>query len=214
MAYADQSVSGNRIVALIIVAIIHVAVGYALVTGLAYQGLKKVIERVTTVDVEEPPPPSDEPPPPPPKNLPPPPVAPPPPISISVAPPQIRVQAEIPIAPPAPPIRIVAPAAPPPPPPPNPPEPRGRTSNWVTTNDYPRRALREEQEGTTRVSLTVGLDGKVEDCTVTGSSGFSELDDAVCKNVTRRARFKPGTRDGKEVVTTFPFAVTWRIPDD
>ena len=162
MAYADQSVSGNRIVALIIVAIIHVAVGYALVTGLAYQGLKKVIERVTTVDVEEPPPPSDE----------------------------------------------------PPPPPPNPPEPRGRTSNWVTTNDYPRRALREEQEGTTRVSLTVGLDGKVEDCTVTGSSGFSELDDAVCKNVTRRARFKPGTRDGKEVVTTFPFAVTWRIPDD
>lgn len=214
MAYADQTMSGNRIVALIIVAIIHLAVGYALVTGLAYSATRKLLERVTTIDIEEPPPTEEPPPPPEPKDIPPPPVAPPPPINISVAPPPIRVQQEIPVAPPAPPIRIVAPAAPPPPPPPNPPTPRGRTSNWVTTNDYPRRALREEQEGTTRVDLTVGLDGRVESCTVTSSSGFQELDAAVCKNVTRRARFKPGTRDGQEVVTHFPFAVTWRIPQD
>ena len=82
MAYADQQMSGNRIVAIIIVALVHVVVGYALVTGLAYSAIKKAVERVTTVDIEEPPPPEDEPPPPPEQQevMPPPPVAPPPPI--------------------------------------------------------------------------------------------------------------------------------------
>ena len=53
MAYADQSMSGNRVTALIIVALIHVVLGYALVTGLAYEAAKKVIQRVTTVDIKE-----------------------------------------------------------------------------------------------------------------------------------------------------------------
>ena len=53
MAYADQQMSGSRIVAIIIVALIHVALGYALVTGLAYSAFKKAVERVTTVDIEE-----------------------------------------------------------------------------------------------------------------------------------------------------------------
>ena len=89
MAYADQQMSGNRVVAIIIVALIHVAVGYALVTGLAYSAIKKAVERVTTVDIEEPPPPEEEPPPPPEQQevMPPPPVAPPPPINIAPAPP-------------------------------------------------------------------------------------------------------------------------------
>jgi len=63
MAYADQQMSGNRITAIIIVALIHVAVGYALITGLAYSAAKKLIEHVTTVDVNEPPPPPPETPP-------------------------------------------------------------------------------------------------------------------------------------------------------
>ena len=53
MAYADQQMSGNKIIAIIIVALIHVALGYALITGLAYNAVKKAIERVTTVDIEE-----------------------------------------------------------------------------------------------------------------------------------------------------------------
>ena len=44
MAYADQQMSGNRIIAIIIVALIHIALGYALVTGLAYSAVKKVVE--------------------------------------------------------------------------------------------------------------------------------------------------------------------------
>jgi len=50
MAYADQEMSSNRIVAIIIVALIHIGLAYALVTGLAYSAAVQVIERVTTID--------------------------------------------------------------------------------------------------------------------------------------------------------------------
>ncbi|HZF46189.1 MAG TPA: energy transducer TonB, partial [Sphingomonadaceae bacterium] len=42
MAYADQTMSGNKIVAIIIVGLVHLLVGYALVTGLAYSATKKI----------------------------------------------------------------------------------------------------------------------------------------------------------------------------
>ncbi|MBU1254508.1 MAG: energy transducer TonB, partial [Alphaproteobacteria bacterium] len=100
MAYADQQMSGNRVIAIIIVALIHIALGYALITGLAYEAATKVLERVTTIDIEEPPPPpepEEEPPPPEPQpdTAPPPPVAPPPPMNISTRPPDIRTQVTI-----------------------------------------------------------------------------------------------------------------------
>ena len=84
MAYADQQMSGNKITALIIVAVLHVVVGYALVTGLAYSAFKKIKDVTTAVKIEEEKP--KEPPPPPPKqpDQPPPPiVAPPPPITFN-----------------------------------------------------------------------------------------------------------------------------------
>ena len=218
MAYADQQMSGNKIVAIIIVALIHVAVGYALITGLAYNAVKKAIERVTTVDINEPPPPPPETPPPPEPNTPPPPVAPPPPINISVAPPPIQVQPNIP--PPAPPALIVppaAPVAPPAPPPPRftpkPAQPKGNPGSWATTDDYPSRALREEKEGVTRFSVTASPEGRVTNCTVTGSSGTPELDDAACRAITRRARFTPATDgEGKPTTGTYSNSVRWQIP--
>lgn len=221
MAYADQQMSGNRVVAIIIVALIHVGLGYALITGLAYDVVKQVAERVTTVDIEEPPPPEeDEPPPPPePDTAPPPPVAPPPPINIAPAPPPIRTQPTIP--PPAPPVLRVPPPAPPAPPPPPPPrfqpkspEPRGNPGRWANTNDYPSRALREEREGITRFTLSVGANGRVTSCRVTGSSGHSDLDDTTCRLMERRARFNPATDgNGAEVAGTWSSAVRWEIPD-
>ena len=91
MAYADQEMSGNKITAFILVALIHVAVGYALVTGLAYEAAKKVIQKVTTVDIKEEVK-KEEPPPPPPKKsevVPPPIVAPPPKVNLAPAPTQV-----------------------------------------------------------------------------------------------------------------------------
>src|SRR6218665_2009918 len=194
MAYADQSMSGNKLTALIIVALIHVVVGYALVTGLAYEAATKIIEKVTTVDIKEEVK-KEEPPQPPPKkaDVPPPPiVAPPPKINVATVPPAVQTVIEVPVTPP--PVVLV------PPPPSAPPPPRftpkgatakGNAASWATTNDYPSRALREEREGTTGFRVTVGPDGRVADCQITSSSGHADLDEATCANVRRRARFNP-----------------------
>lgn len=207
--------SGNRITALIIVALIHIALGYALVTGLAYEGARQIIKKVTTVDIKEAEKPKEPPPPPPKVIAPPPVVAPPPRIDVAPAAPVIDV---VPVAPPPPPPApvFVAPAAPPPPRfTPKAAQPRGRPGDWVTTNDYPSRALREEREGTTGFRLSVGPDGKVTDCQVTSSSGSPDLDAATCDNLRRRARFTPGTDgDGNPTASSYSSRTRWVIPKD
>jgi protein TonB len=80
MAYAEQKMSGNRITALVIVALIHVVIGYALISGLAYEGVKAVMKKVTTVDVKEEEKKPEPPPPPPKQDTPPPPIVAPPPL--------------------------------------------------------------------------------------------------------------------------------------
>ena len=194
MAYADQQMSGSRVIAIILVALIHVALGYALITGLAYSAIKKAVERVTTVDIEEEVPEEEELPPPPPDEVrPPPPVAPPPPINISIAPPQIQT---VPTPPPPAPV-FVRPSAPPPPPPPAPSRARGVTadgqSRWAARiqENYPPRAVRDEIEGRVSVRVTVGPNGRVSDCSVTSSSGSPVLDDAACSGMRSYARFNP-----------------------
>ena len=199
MAYADQQMSGNKVVAIIIVALIHVAIGYALITGLAYSAIKKAVERVTTVDVEEPEPEEEPPPPPPDEIVPPPPVAPPPPLNVSVAPPQIQTVDTPP--PPAPVIPVARPAPPPAPPPPAPSKARGATPDglgrWSARiqEQYPPRAVRDEVEGRVGVRVTVGPNGRVSDCSVSSSSGSSILDDAACAGMRSYARFNPALDD-------------------
>lgn len=219
MAYADQQMSGNKITALIIVAILHVAVGYALVTGLAYEAIKKVKEVTSAVNIEEEKPPEEPPPPPPPKqDQPPPPiVAPPPPISFNAPAPQVQTVNEAPPIP-APPAPVALPAPPAPPPPrftPKAAVPKGNPGNWATSNDYPSRALREEREGTTGFRVTIGTDGKVIDCEITRSSGSADLDEATCSNIRRRARFTPATDgDGNPTTGSYSNSIRWVIPKD
>ena len=202
--------------AIIIVALIHVAIGYALITGLAISAVKEVVQRVTTVDIEEPEPPEEpeeEPPPPPePETAPPPPVAPPPPIRIAPAPPPIRTQTNIP--PPAPvAIRVPppAPAAPPPAPPPPPPPPsqargveRDGYARWaarIVNDGYPSRAISRGIEGVVGVSVVVGTNGRVESCSVTRSSGESGLDSGACDAMGRYARYNPALNDAGQPIS-------------
>jgi periplasmic protein TonB len=220
MAYADQQMSGNRITALVIVALIHVAIGYALISGLAYEGIKAVVKKVTTVDVKEEKKP--EPPPPPPKqDTPPPPiVAPPPPVNVNVTPPPIQtVVTPPPPAPPAPPVITAAPPAPPAPPAPKGPatqaQPKGDPGSWVTPEDYPSGPLREGAQGVTGFRVTIDTSGKVSGCEVTSSSGNDQLDKATCQYVTRRARFKPAADpDGHPMNGSYASRVKWVVPKD
>ena len=216
MAYADQQTGGSRVTAIVIVALIHVFVGYLFVSGLAVSAVKNVVERVTTIDVEEPPPPEpeDEPPPPEPQEqaAPPPPVAPPPPISIAPAPPPIQTQPTIP--PPAPPALVVPPPAPPAPPS----QARGATTRnerrWAARiqENYPSRALREEVEGNVGVSVVVGANGRVSSCSVSRSSGSSVLDQAACRGMERYARFNPALDDaGNPTTGSYSTTIVYRL---
>ena len=220
MAYADQEMSGNKIAAFVVVALLHLALGYALVTGLAYEGFKQVMKKVTTVDIKKDEPKKEEKPPPPKKDAAPPPiVVPPPMVNVNTRPPPLETT---PVPMPPPPIvqlPIQAPPAPAAPPPPRiqPKKavPKGSPANWATTNDYPTRALREERAGTTGFRVSVGPDGRVTSCSVTSSSGSPDLDEATCSNVTRRARFTPAT-DGEGNPTTDSYSnrIRWVIPTD
>ena len=219
MAYADQQqMSSSKLVSIVLVVLIHALFGYALVTGLAYSAVKKVASELDMIDIqeEEPPEEIEEPPPPPPDQpIEPPPVVTPPPIVAPPAAPRAPIQ-QVRTPPPAP--APVAPApAPVPPPPPPPqranPEPRGNPGNWANANDYPSRALREEREGTTSFRVTVGANGRVADCQITGSSGHSDLDAATCKNIKRRARFRPSLdSQGNKTTGTWASRVRWQIP--
>jgi TonB family protein len=129
----------------------------------------------------------------------------PPPIQIN----QIPMMQAVPVPPPP---------APPPPPPenyvaPQPARPKGNPGNWVTGNDYPSRALRDELEGSTGFRVVIGVDGRVESCVVTSSSGSPALDEATCTNVRRRARFTPATDGtGQPVTGVYSSTVRWVVP--
>jgi TonB family protein len=87
--------------------------------------------------------------------------------------------------------------------------------SWVSTDDYPSSALREEREGTSGFSLAVGADGRVLSCSITASSGSADLDAATCANITKRARFYPATdKKGRPILASYANRVTWRIPQD
>lgn len=202
--------------AIIIVALLHALLGYAFITGLAYNVVKKVAQDLKTFDVaEEAPPPEELPPPPPPEQkVEPPPMVAPPPI-VQIAPTMAPVIQTVPRAPV---ITPAAPVAPPPPPAPkmaSPAQPRGNPGNWVTTEDYPSRALREEREGVTGIAFDIGADGKTSNCRVTSSSGSPDLDDATCRNFVRRARYKPAQNDaGQPMASSGSQRVRWQMPKD
>ena len=217
MSYAQRKqMSSNRFVAIIVVALIHLLLGYALVTGLAYNVAKKAIEDLKTFDVEdEPPPPPDEPPPPPEQipDEPPPIVAPPPIVRTNTAPPAVVIT---PVAPP--PQITVAPPRPPAPPPPRRVEPakaRANLASYVSNEDYPDSAIRNEEQGTTGFRLDVGPDGRVSNCTVTSSSGSAALDNATCRLMRSRARFTPATNSsGAKVSDSVSGRIRWVLPAD
>jgi periplasmic protein TonB len=230
MSYANRKqMSSNRTAAIIIVALIHIALGYALVTGLAYNVIKKAAEDLKTFDVEEePPPPPEEPPPPPDTATPPPPqiVAPPSIIKLDTVAPQIQTAPVspptiTPTAKPAPQTKgcpggatvlvtqtcpqVISQAA----------KAKANLNSLFSTDDYPQSAIRNEEQGTTAVRLSVGPDGRVADCSVTASSGSTALDNATCNIIRRRARYTPAKDQAGSPITGSDTArIRWVLPEE
>jgi TonB family protein len=62
---------------------------------------------------------------------------------------------------------------------------------WLNYTDYPDGAARAGEQGYVTVSFTIGVDGRMTNCQVVHSSGFSVLDAVPCKVLPKRARFIP-----------------------
>jgi protein TonB len=217
MSYAQRKeISGNRTLSIILVVLIQFGLGYAIVTGLAYNVIKKAAQDLKTFDVEEQPPPPEEPPPPP-KDMPkvpPPPVTPPPLVRMEAPTPPIQTVEATP--PPIPPV-VAAPPAPPPPPPPHKvvsaQSAKGDLRSLFSADDYPAAAQSAGAEGTAQAQLTIGPDGRVVGCNLVRSTGNGALDSATCNILRRRAKFTPA-RDSNgqpttDTVTTPP--IVWRL---
>ena len=229
MAYTDQKMSGGKITAIVIVAVIHLALGYAFITGLAYQYVKKASEKLNTFDVvEPPPPPPDIPPPPPPpdqQQVQPPPVVSPPPIVNNPNPPPVVIQTVQTPPPAAPMVPIAAPPAPaapvaPPAPPPAPVQSqaaglKGNPGQFFGPDAYPAAAIRAEAQGRVTARLSVGTDGRVNDCSITASTGNADLDSATCRIAKSRVRFTPAKdQAGNAIASTYPLSVRWVLPTE
>ena len=92
---------------------------------------------------------------------------------------------------------------------------KANLASYVSDEDYPTTAARNEEQGTTRFRLVVGADGRVKDCTVTSSSGSSALDSTTCRLMRQRAKFQPATgSDGKPASDTVASAIRWVLPTD
>ncbi|MFZ1743700.1 MAG: TonB family protein, partial [Pontixanthobacter sp.] len=61
--------------------------------------------------------------------------------------------------------------------------------------------------------VSVGTNGKVQNCQIVASTGHSALDEATCDLVTKRARFEPA-RDssGNKTTGDYSTSVKWQLP--
>ena len=83
-------------------------------------------------------------------------------------------------------------------------------SEYVSDSDYPAKALRDSRSGRTGILLRIDSIGAITDCTVVEASGSSVLDEASCRLLRTRAKFKPATdQDGKPMNSLMVTAINW-----
>lgn len=202
---AQQQPSPARIAGLGFVVLLHVALVYALVTGLARRAVELGPVPIETKIIEETQQQKTEPPPPPPTFQPPPPPF--------VPPPEINIE-----APPAPAqstaITNVTPVRPPEPAPP----PRAAVNVLPRVDaaasrepEYPPVSRRLGEQGTVILEVLVDETGRATDAKLVQSSGFPRLDEAALAGVKSSYRFVPGTVDGKPQPMRYTFKFTWKL---
>lgn len=86
--------------------------------------------------------------------------------------------------------------------------------NKITSNlEYPRRAVRLNQEGTIRVSLTLNRDGSISDLTLVEETEHSLLNSAVLTGVEDSKPFDPISDSIATEQTTFEFPIGFYLQD-
>ena len=217
MDFSNQRNSGKNFTGITIVVLLHILVGYGVVTGLGKRLVAKMSEPVESKIIEEvkAPPPKDLPPPPPPPEMkaPPPPFIPPVEVNVTQAPPVQNVIAAATTQKPA--SNELARALPTPAPPTPGPAKSVRiaaVADFGTCEKpaYPKISQRNEETGTVTLSFLVGVDGKVIDSKVLKSSGFRDLDKAA-QNGIGKCVMKPGSVDGKPEQSWMQMQYVWTL---
>ena len=191
MDYAQQQRSwGKHAPSIMLVVALHIAIGYALVTGLArtvVEVIKAPLETKIIEEIKKPPP--DTPPPPPPKLA-----APPPPF---IPPPEINIQ--VPTVTPPPTITTVTTTPPPPGPPPvvRAPEPapqpavrREYKAAYRVDPVFPRQAQREGISGRVIAHVVVQPNGSVSEVRIISAAPPRVFDREVIRALSQW-RFNP-----------------------
>jgi periplasmic protein TonB len=83
----------------------------------------------------------------------------------------------------------------------------------IKNQDYPRALSSAGIGGTVGVRYRVNVDGRVSDCAVTRSSGNGQLDALTCNLITKRFRFRPSLdADGRPVSAIIVENHIWEVP--
>jgi len=221
-----DSSTNRRATGLVIAVVVHIAIGYALVSGLARKVVEVIKQPLETKIIEEvkPPPPKPPPPlPPPPKmTAPPPPFVPPPEIQIAAPPPPTVISA-VTTKPPPPAPFVPAPPAPPAPTPPAPkpaPAPVAPPPSYPASIDsktcsnsdefYPRQSRQLNETGTVILRFVVEVNGSLSSVDIEKSSGYRRLDQAARK-LLETCKFKPGMVNGKLEKSSSTLEVVWKL---
>jgi periplasmic protein TonB len=213
MDYAQQQRNPTKhLVGIAVVILVHVALVYAILTGLARRVvdvIKKPLETQIIEEVKPPPPPPPQILPPPPKFVtPPPPFIPPPEVQVNVPPPPNAITAttsEKPTEPPAPIAQVQAPPAPPAPPAAAPPRIGAACANYATVlgdSAYPRDAIKEGLDrGEATLRFTVAASGEIKDVSVVNATNriFARQAQVLLRDVKCA-----GT--GRDIVFELPFS--------
>ncbi len=215
MYQARQQQSSSRITGLVVVAVLHLGLVYALLNGLGHkvvEVLRQPLETKIIVEVKPIPPP-EPPPPPPPKVIP----KPVPPRPAYVPPPQIRVAEPPPAA-----ITAVTETKPVAPPLPGPvvmdapvvevvrSSPALDASRTCRPPQYPSLSRRNGESGAVMLKFLIDVDGKVLDSSVDTSSGYPRLDEAAVQALSL-CQFRPGTVDGRPERSWARMRYVWKL---
>jgi protein TonB len=192
--------TGRRTIILAAVALLHVGLVWALISGLAAGLIEKLPEELKAEVVQ----PKDEtkPPPPPPPELqkPPPPFVPPPEINIATDAPVTNaitavqaVQPTVVVAPPA----ITSPAS-------------IGSPHQCGQKYYPSLSVRLQEQGTTGVGFDINPDGSVSSPHIEAGSGYQRLDDATLTCVVNW-HYKPAMQNGQPIKVPWHAKVAWTL---
>jgi protein TonB len=214
-AFSANRPIGPRLVGIGLVALLHVAIGYALVNGLARRTVDQARVLIEATIIDPAPPQRVEPPPPPPPQpeiAPPPKAAPPPkvvPKPLFIPPPEVKVE-----HPPAPPEQSTAPTvittAKPPAADPVRILPR-IDAQHSREPEYPAQSRRLGEQGSLVLQALIDIDGRVLETKLVQSSGFDRLDQAALDGIKSNYRFAPGTIDGRPQAMWYTFKFTWKL---